>query len=533
MIAATGFRPDLALLGELRLDLDDRVEAARALAPLIDPNLHSCGSVPPHGVDELSHPDAGVYMVGMKSYGRAPTFLLRTGYEQARSVVAALAGDWEAAQKRRVRAAGDRRVQPRGRAGRRRRGRGRSAELRVLRLSTDPQVPGPAWRTRAWAIVGALSITETVSWGILYYAFAAFLVPMQRELDASAAQLTGAFSLALAVSALAGVFVGRHLDRHSPRTLMTAGSIAGAGLVVAWSQVDGLVAFYALWFAIGLVMAAVLYEPAFTVLAKHFHDAPERRRAMTAMTLVAALASFIFLPLSQALIDAYGWRDALLVLAVVLAVVTVPLHGLVLRPAAAPTREPAAVGAGGSGAALVAVLAAVGRVRARGAGHDRDDGVRDPVPARARSLAGLRGLRGGIDRGLADPRTRPVRAPGTPSRGNVFALIGLGVAVVVAFDSTAAVLIGLVLLGMGNGMATLSRATAIADLYGAAAYGTIASVAGGVNTAARAAGPFLAAVYATVVGYTGLLWTLVALAAVAALLARLVRNDDVAGLRSA
>ena len=85
--------------GELRLDLDDRVEAARALAPLIDPNLHSCGSVPPHGVDELSHPDAGVYMVGMKSYGRAPTFLLRTGYEQVRSVVAALAGDWESARR--------------------------------------------------------------------------------------------------------------------------------------------------------------------------------------------------------------------------------------------------------------------------------------------------------------------------------------------------------------------------------------------------------------------------------------------------
>ena len=99
VIAATGFRPDLTLLGELRLDLDDRVEAARALAPLIDPNLHSCGSVPPHGVDELSHPDAGVYMVGMKSYGRAPTFLLRTGYEQVRSVVAALAGDWEAARR--------------------------------------------------------------------------------------------------------------------------------------------------------------------------------------------------------------------------------------------------------------------------------------------------------------------------------------------------------------------------------------------------------------------------------------------------
>jgi len=98
VIATTGFRPDLELLRELRLDLDDRVEAPRALAPLIDPNLHSCGSVPPHGVDELSHPDTGVYVVGMKSYGRAPTFLLRTGYEQVRSVVAALAGDWEAAR---------------------------------------------------------------------------------------------------------------------------------------------------------------------------------------------------------------------------------------------------------------------------------------------------------------------------------------------------------------------------------------------------------------------------------------------------
>jgi pyridine nucleotide-disulfide oxidoreductase len=98
IIAATGFRPDLDLLRELRLDLDDRVEAPRALAPLIDPNLHSCGSVPPHGVDELSHPDAGVYVVGMKSYGRAPTFLLRTGYEQVRSVVAALAGDWDSAR---------------------------------------------------------------------------------------------------------------------------------------------------------------------------------------------------------------------------------------------------------------------------------------------------------------------------------------------------------------------------------------------------------------------------------------------------
>jgi cation diffusion facilitator CzcD-associated flavoprotein CzcO len=97
IIAATGSRPDLSFLTELRLDLHSSVEAPTAIAPLIDPNFHSCGSVPPHGEKELRHPEPGFYMVGMKSYGRAPTFLLATGYEQVRSVVAALVGDWEAA----------------------------------------------------------------------------------------------------------------------------------------------------------------------------------------------------------------------------------------------------------------------------------------------------------------------------------------------------------------------------------------------------------------------------------------------------
>jgi SAM-dependent methyltransferase/thioredoxin reductase len=99
IVAATGFRPDLAMLGELRLDVDPAVESPRALAPLIDPNVHSCGTVPPHGAGELRHPEPGFYVVGMKSYGRAPTFLMLTGYEQVRSVVAELTGDLEAAQR--------------------------------------------------------------------------------------------------------------------------------------------------------------------------------------------------------------------------------------------------------------------------------------------------------------------------------------------------------------------------------------------------------------------------------------------------
>jgi hypothetical protein len=99
VIVLTGLRPDLSFLSEVRLGLDDRLQAPTALAPLIDPNVHSCGTVYPHGVNELSHPEQGLYLVGMKSYGRAPTFLAMTGYEQVRSITAALAGDREAAER--------------------------------------------------------------------------------------------------------------------------------------------------------------------------------------------------------------------------------------------------------------------------------------------------------------------------------------------------------------------------------------------------------------------------------------------------
>ncbi|MDB5367160.1 MAG: flavoprotein [Rhodospirillales bacterium] len=96
---ATGFRPALDLLRELRLSLDPALECPAALAPLIDPNVHSCGTVRPHGAIELSHPENGFFIAGMKSYGRAPTFLLATGYEQARSIAAYIAGDVAAAQR--------------------------------------------------------------------------------------------------------------------------------------------------------------------------------------------------------------------------------------------------------------------------------------------------------------------------------------------------------------------------------------------------------------------------------------------------
>ncbi len=99
VIVPTGLRPDLSLLSEIRLCLDERLQAPTALAPLIDPNQHSCGTVYPHGHQELAHPEQGVYLVGMKSFGRAPTFLAMTGYEQVCSVVDALADDLESANR--------------------------------------------------------------------------------------------------------------------------------------------------------------------------------------------------------------------------------------------------------------------------------------------------------------------------------------------------------------------------------------------------------------------------------------------------
>jgi predicted MFS family arabinose efflux permease len=341
---------------------------------------------------------------------------------------------------------------------------------------------------------------------------------MQRELGRSASELTGAFSLALLVAGVAGVGVGRYLDRHGPRALMTAGSVAGALLVVAWSQVEGLGAFYAIWIGIGLVMAAVLYEPAFVVLAKWFPATDERRRAMTALTLVAGLSSFIFLPLAQALIDAHGWRDALLILAAILAAVTIPLHALVLRrgPGAPHAEEQAPVAGAvvrssafrllaaafflASVAAFTMIVLAIPFLLERGHGAG--------FAALAVGLMGAAQIPGRLLFGIV-----PLRLPA------VFALIAAGIVVIVTVHGAAGVLAGMVVLGMGSGMAILARATVVADRYGSQEYGAIGGVLAAVTTGARAVGPVAGAAWASLVGYEALLWTLAGLAALAVAIA--------------
>lgn len=184
-------------------------------------------------------------------------------------------------------------------------------------------------------MVWTLAVTETVSYGVLYYAFAVFLVPMRQEFGATTAQLSGALTLALAVSGLGAVVVGRWLDRFGARWVMTVGSLLGGASVVAWSRVQDVGQLYLAFAGIGLASAAVLYEPAYAVINTWFSR--DRPRALLTLTVVAGFASTIFLPAAQLLIDALGWRAALLVLAAVVAACAVP-HALVLR------RSPADLG---------------------------------------------------------------------------------------------------------------------------------------------------------------------------------------------
>jgi MFS family permease len=179
-------------------------------------------------------------------------------------------------------------------------------------------------------MVWALSVTETVAYGVLFYSFAVFLVPMRQEFGASTAQLSGALTLAMALTGVAAVVVGRWLDRYGPRWLMTAGSLLGAASVVAWSQAQDLVQLYLAFVGVGLASATVLYEPAYALINTWFRR--DRHKALLTLTVVAGFASTIFLPTSQLLIDGVGWRAALLVLAGVLAACAIP-HALVLRRA--------------------------------------------------------------------------------------------------------------------------------------------------------------------------------------------------------
>src|SRR5215213_698863 len=180
-----------------------------------------------------------------------------------------------------------------------------------------------------WVLVVMLGITQTMTWGILYYGFTVMLPVLEADRGWTRGQMSGAFSIAMLLSGLGAAPVGRWLDDRGPRVLMTAGSVAATLLLLALARVDTLIEFYVVWALIGIVMSAVLYEPAFAVVTAWFER--HRTRAITAVTLMAGFASTIFMPVESWLIELQGWRTALVTLAAFLAVTTILPHALLLK----------------------------------------------------------------------------------------------------------------------------------------------------------------------------------------------------------
>ena len=400
---------------------------------------------------------------------------------------------------------------------------------------------GRGWRASAppgaWPQVLALSVTETVSWGVLYYAFAVLLVPMGDDLGWSRAQLTGAFSLALLVAGVAGVPIGRWLDQHGPRALMTAGSALATLLVLAWAGVDRLPLFYAVWVGIGVAMAAVLYEPAFAVIAVWFPERRARGHALTVLTFVAGFASVIFIPLTSWLIDRLSWRPTLVVLAATLALVTIPLHALALRPRPEVERRGMTGVIGGRNLSSLSSLFRTGAFWALSGGfflvmtavvavtihlipYLQERGFSAGFAAGAAGLVGLLALPGRLiftPLGTVFPR-HVVTAV-------IFALEAVAIVVLVRADTRAEVVLFVVLFGSGFGAITPARAALVADLYGSVAFGSISGVLGVFITGARAIAPVGAsALVAWWGGYTPVLWFLAALATIAAGLVLLAKE---------
>jgi predicted MFS family arabinose efflux permease len=164
-----------------------------------------------------------------------------------------------------------------------------------------------------WRIVSALSITHLISYGTLFYAFALLIEPMERDLGWSKTALTAAFSLALVSSAFFAVPVGRWIDRGYGRAVMTGGSVLAALLLLVWAYTESYTVFLLVWLGLGAATSAVFYEAGFAVLALNLGLLA--RRGITIITLVAGFASTVFIPLLHMLIDNFGWRDTILVMA--------------------------------------------------------------------------------------------------------------------------------------------------------------------------------------------------------------------------
>lgn len=373
------------------------------------------------------------------------------------------------------------------------------------------------------AVLIVLCVTEITSWGVLYYAFPVLAPAIAADTGWSAAMVTGAFSLSQIVAAVVGVPVGRLLDRRGPRTVTTAGSVLAVASVVGIALSPSLSWLFAAWFLAGVAMAAVLYQPAFAALTRWY--GPNRVSALTVLTLVAGLASTVFAPLTGLLAGALGWRQVYLVLAVLLAAITIPLHAWGLRrrwpehvvEEAHPAGDPGRIARSrafmllvvamslGAFAAYAVVVNLVPLLIGRG--------MSVSAAAIALGLGGVGQVLGRLGYG------RLSRGTSVRTRTVVILLAtAVTTALLGVLPGPAALLVLVtVLVGSVRGIFTLVQATAVSDRWGTVHFGRLNGVLSAPMTLTAALAPWSGTVLASGLGgYPAVFLTLAGAAALAA-----------------
>lgn len=371
-----------------------------------------------------------------------------------------------------------------------------------VRPSVSPPTAGPAPPPRG--VVAVLGVTQITSWGVLYYAFAVLAPSISADTGWSMPAVTGSFTIGLITGAVVGIPVGRALDRRGPWLITSGGSALAAVATLAIAASPDVGWFAAAWALAGVAMAAVLYQPAFAAVTR-WYSGRARIRALTALTLAGGLASTAFAPLTAALAEQFDWRGAYLVLAAILAGITVPLHVLCLRrpwPAASHaasirdgsvvcTRPFLMLAAAFMLSALAlysVVISLVPLLIARGASLG--------VAAWALGLGGVGQVIGRMGYGLLARRVRTV-----PRTVAVVALGGVTTALLGATSGPIGLLVAIAMIaGAVRGISTLLQATAVPERWGTAQYGTLNAALSAPVTIAIAVAPWASASMATVMG---------------------------------
>ncbi|WP_030861948.1 MFS transporter [Streptomyces sp. NRRL F-2747] len=384
-------------------------------------------------------------------------------------------------------------------------------------LQSGVAATGTGVRSRPRAVLPALCVTQITSWGIVYYAFPVLNPAITADTGWSAGATTAAFSAALVVSAIAGIYVGRVLDHRGPRLVMTAGSVLGTLGLLVIAAAPNLPAFFAGWFLAGAAMAAIFYQPAFAALTRWW--APDHVRALTIVTLAGGLASTVFAPLTAILADHMSWRATYVVLVGILAVLTVPAHALALK-APWPPAPPSPPHITGGHEQVVRSRAfwmlAVTFTLSAFAMYAVVIGLvpllieRGYTTTQAAWVLGLGGAGQTLGRTLYATLARRL---GVTAR--TVALIALGAITTAALAVVAgpyALLVAVsVLAGVIRGNLTLLQATAVTDRWGTTHYGRLSGLLGAPAHAAAAIAPFAGAVLAGPLGGYPALFALLAI----------------------